>query len=423
MRKEQIRLSADRRGGGGGGFSLSRPSFSAGVSEAFRFPESRGFREFPELSQSMEFSDFPESSEFSGFPGSPGFPGLITLRNANGLTARFTSYGARWVGMQVPDRNGRLDDVILGFDALAGYKSAAEKYHGAIVGRVCGRIAGASFELDGERYALAANDVYGKPQPNHLHGGVLALHNRVWKGRFAVNEAGEESAVFSCLSKDGEEGYPGNLRVQVTYTLRATNALSLVCEAVCDKATPVNLTNHAFFNLEGAEGGNDVLSHTLRLCASRLIECDEELLPTGCLRPVEGSNLDFRSFRMLSDALQSPLFGIPKNKGFSLAFALDQVFGVEEEAGKLSLAAELRAEESGRSLAIYTNQPSIQVYTGYFMDGTDVGKGNTPYFSSAGIALETQGFPDAVHHPGFPSVIVRPGEVYRHVTEYRFGRL
>lgn len=409
MSKERRKLSTDRCGGGAAGSFSSGLSFSAAASGSSRFSESLEFPESPEPPQPLEFSEFS------------GFPGLITLRNTNGLTARFTSYGARWVGMQVPDRNGRPGDVVLGFDTLAGYKSAAEKYHGAIVGRVCGRMAGASFELDGERYALAANDVYGKPQPNHLHGGVLALHNRVWKGRFVVNEAGEEAAVFSCLSKHGEEGYPGNLRVQVTYTLHSTNVLSLVCEAICDRATPVNLTNHAFFNLEGVKGGHDVLSHTLRLCASRLIECDEELLPTGRLRPVEGSRLDFRSSRMLSDALQSSLFGIPENKGFSLAFALDPGFAIEEGTEKLSLAAQLSAENSGRSLAIYTNQPSIQVYTGYFMDGTDVGKGDTPYFSSAGIALETQGFPDAVHHPGFPSVIVRPGEVYRHVTEYRFG--
>lgn len=418
MRKERIGLSADGFGGRGAGSSPSGPSFSAealGASGSARVSGSAGS---PEFVASRESPEFPE---FSGSSGFPGFPGLITLRNANGLTARFTSYGARWVGMQVPDRNGRLDDVVLGFDTLAGYKSAAEKYHGAIVGRVCGRIAGASFELDGERYALAANDVYGKPQPNHLHGGVFAFHNRVWKARFAVNQAGEESAVFSCLSNDGEEGYPGHLRVQVTYTLHAANVLSLVCEAVCDKATPVNLTNHAFFNLEGAAGGKDVLSHMLRLCASRLIECDAELLPTGRLRSLEGSRLDFRSSRLLADALRSDLFGIPENKGFSLAFALDQFLAGKEGAEKLSLAAELRAQESGRSLAVYTNQPSIQVYTGYFMDGTDVGKGDTPYFSSVGIALETQGFPDAVHHSGFPSVIVRPGEVYRHVTEYKFG--
>lgn len=316
--------------------------------------------------------------------------------------------------MWVPDRHGCPGDVLLGFDTFDGYRSAAEKYHGAIVGRVCGRMAGASFTLQGKKYRLAANDVYGKPVPNHLHGGVHAFHNRFWKGSFTVNAAGEESAVFTCLSADGEEGYPGNLNVKVTYTLRHTNVLSLVCEAVCDRATPLNLTNHAFFNLNGARPGETMLSHTLRLAASRLVECDGELLPTGRLIPLKDTLLDLRSSRELSQTMKSPLFGISENKGFSLAFALDK------EPGKLSEVAELRAEESGRRLVMYTNQPSMQVYTGYFMDGTDVGKGGVPYGASAGIALETQGFPDAMHHPDFPSVVLDPGEIYRHVTEYRF---
>lgn len=359
-------------------------------------------------------SVFLSADRFGGEEGVSSPAGLITLRNANGLVAQFTSYGARWVSMWVPDRHGCREDVLLGFDTLAGYRSAAEKYHGAIVGRVCGRMAGASFSLQGKEYRLAANDVYGKPVPNHLHGGVYAFHNRLWKGQFEVNAAGEESAVFTYLSADGEEGYPGNLNVRVTYTLRRTNVLSLVCEAVCDQATPVNLTNHAFFNLNGARPGGTMLSHTLRLAASRLVECDEELLPTGRLLPVEGTLIDFRSSRLLSEAMQSDLFGILENQGFSLAFALDK------EPGVLAEAVELRAAESGRKLVISTNQPSVQVYTGYFMDGTDVGKGGVPYGASAGIALETQGFPDAMHHPEFPSVLLRPGETYRHLTEYRF---
>ncbi len=346
-----------------------------------------------------------------GFPSSE----LITLRNRNGLTAQFTSYGARWVSMWVPDRRGHMEDVVLGFDTLQEYRAAQEQYHGAIVGRVCGRIAGASFDWEGETYRLATNDVYGKPLPNHLHGGLAAFHNRFWEGRFAVNEAGEESAVFTCLSKEGEEGYPGNLKVRVTYTLHATNRLSLCCEAISDRATPVNLTNHAFFNLDGGAAGQDMLSHRLRLCASRLVECDEELVPTGRLLSLEGSLLDFREGRVVAEALQSDQFGITENKGFSLAFALDR------EGEELSLAAELTSSASGRKLAIYTNQPSMQVYTGYFMDGTDVGKGGVPYFASAGIALETQGFPDAVHQAAFPSVFLLPGEVYRHVTAYEFG--
>ena len=339
---------------------------------------------------------------------------LITLKNRNGLTARFTNYGARWVGMWVPDRSGRFADVVLGFDTLGGYCTAEEQYHGAMVGRVCGRIGNARFSLGTDEYRLAANDVYGKPVPNHLHGGISAFHNRFWKGRAEVNSAGEESAVFTCYSKEGEEGYPGNLTVKVSYMLRHDNRLVMDCEAHTDRLTPVNLTNHAFFNLTGVQSGKNMLSHLLRLDSSRIIACDEELVPTGHFIPVEDTFLDFRTSRPVADALQSGLFQISENRGFSLAFALDK-----KENGRFP-AAELSELNSGRKLTIYTDQPSLQVYTGYFMNGNDRGKGETPYYAGAGIALETQGYPDAVNHPEFPSVLLAPDGIYRHHTEYRF---
>lgn len=340
--------------------------------------------------------------------------GLITLRNANGLLAQFTGYGARWVSMWVPDRWGHLEDVLLGFDTLAGYCTAGEQYHGAIVGRVCGRISQAAFRIGEVIYPLASNDVYGKPIPNHLHGGVAAFHNRVWQGRFLLNDAGEESAVFTCFSKEEEEGYPGNLQVKVTYTLKQSNVLCLECEATTDKTTPVNLTNHAFFNLSGNLKCKDILSHSLRINASQLIECDEELIPTGRLIPVAGGPLDFRCPRAIAAALKSEAFQIRQNKGFSVAFALDK------EAKELLPAAELIDETSGRVLSIYTDQLSMQAYTGYFMDGTEYGKNAVPHYASAGIALETQGFPDAVNNGRFPSVLIAEGDTYRHLTEYRF---
>lgn len=341
--------------------------------------------------------------------------GLITLQNANGLIAQFTPYGARWVSMWVPDRQGRLEDIVLGFDTLSGYRSAREQYHGAIVGRVCGRINNARFRIGEEEYKLASNDVYGKPVPNHLHGGIHALHNRFWESQFKQEPEGEQSAVFTCLSKDGEEGYPGNLEVRVSYTLRDDNVLSMTCEATCDKRTPVNLTNHAFFNLSGRKPGRNTRAHTLHLASSRVIECDEQLIPTGLFRSVEGTPLDFRKPHMLEEALRSDLFQIHENKGFSLAFALDG-----EDAG-LRKSAELVDEASGRRLTLYTNQPSMQVYTGYFMDGNDIGKNNIPYFADAGIALEAQGYPDAVNHPDFPSVLLTPDTCYRNKTDYLFS--
>ena len=339
---------------------------------------------------------------------------LFTLKNRNGLIAQFTNYGARWVSMWVPDRDGQFSDIVLGFDTLSGYLRAGERYHGAIVGRVCGRIDKARFSLGPTEYRLAANDVYGRPEPNHLHGGVSAFHNRFWKGTFERNRAGEESAVFTCLSVDGEEGYPGNLQVRVTYTLHHDDRLSMICEATSDRLTPINLTNHAFFNLNGVQSGRNMLSHLLRLHASRIIECNEALIPTGRLIPMAGTQLDFGTPRPVIDSLQSDLFQIRENQGFSLAFALDN------DKAELRLAAGLSDPASGRKLAIYTNQPSIQVYTAYFMDGSDTGKGGIPYQASAGIALETQGYPDAVNHAAFPSILLEPDQTYRHHTEYRF---
>lgn len=343
-------------------------------------------------------------------------PPLITLRNRNGLVAQFTGYGARWVSLWCPDRNGLMQDVLLGFDTLSGYQKAAEHYHGAIVGRVCGRISQARFTLGDREYRLAANDAYGKPEPNHLHGGIKALHNRIWNHQTGNNEEGEEYVEFSCLSPHGEEGYPGNLRIHVIYTLTQTNVLRMECRAVTDRLTPVNLTNHVFFNLQGIGKQPDVSRHHLQIQSSRLIVCDEELIPTGELSPLSGTYLDFQRPATLFDSLRSAPSQVRRDNGFSVAFALDKH---RLAAQDLSFAASLTDKQSGRCLSLYTNQPSLQVYNGYFMDGTDIGKGNHPYYASAGIALETQGFPDAVHHPEFPSVLLDTEETYSHVTEYR----
>lgn len=341
---------------------------------------------------------------------------LFTLHNRNGCIAQFSNYGARWISMWTPDKQGVFEDVLLGFNSLEDYLQAKEQYHGAIVGRVCGRIDNARFLLDGQQYLLAENDVYGKPQPNHLHGGNSAFHNQYWKGALTVNDLGEERAVFTLFSGDGDEGYPGNLEVKVTYTLRNDDVLSMECEAVSDKKTPLNITNHAFFNLSGKQVGSDILSHKLKIVSDKIIECDMELIPTGEYISVAGTDLDFRSYRKISDSLQSCLFAVKEDEGFSLAYALNK-----DRENERSLAAELVDEISGRKLSIFTNQPSLQVYTGYFMDGKDIGKGGMPYQKSAGIALETEGFPDAVNHPSFPSVILTPGNTYCHYTEYKFS--
>lgn len=338
---------------------------------------------------------------------------VITLCNRNGLMARFTNYGARWLAMFVPDRQGNLEDVLLGFDDLASYKEAHEQYYGAIVGRVCGRIRNAGFNLGGNYYKLAANDVYGKPEPNHLHGGFEGFHCCRWDASAGINRKGEQTVLFTRLSPNGEEGYPGNLKVSVRYTLTDNDSLEIECRAVTDCLTPINLTNHAFFNLAGVQKRENILSHRLQLCSAQLIACDDSLLPTGEIISLEGTVLDFRKGRTVSEALATDYLNIRQQKGFSLAYVLSN-------GGDSSLAAELYEESSGRKLSIYTNQPSLQVYTGYMMDGSDVGKNGIPYFISAGIALEPQGYPDAVHWANFPSILLDVGEEYTFKAVYRF---
>lgn len=335
---------------------------------------------------------------------------IIQLVNSKGLIAKFSSYGARWLSMVVPDRNGVFDDVLLGFNNISTYAEAEEKYYGAIVGRVCGRISNARFLLNNKYFKLYPNE-YGK---NHLHGGVNAYHNCYWEAIKGINDRGDSFVEFEHYSPDGDEGYPGNLRITVRYTLDENNVLSMLCKAISDKDTIVNLTNHAFFNLCGSNKSDNVLNHRLFLNSSFLIECDDELLPTGELFPVEGTLLDFRKEPYISGSLITDLYGISKNKGFSLAYKLD----IAES--NIVLAAILSEERSGRRLSIYTNQPSIQIYNGYCMSGNDVGKGGFPYYPSAGIALETQGFPDAINHSLFPSIVLKKNEVYMHITEYRW---
>lgn len=335
---------------------------------------------------------------------------LITLKNRHGLVAQFTNYGARWVSMWVPGNNGDFDDILLGFDTLVGYMNAGEQYHGAIVGRVCGRIKNACFTLNGKEYKLESNDAYGTPVRNHLHGGLSAFHSRMWK----VKAEKPDSVTFSLFSPDGEEGYPGNLTVYVTYTLTEDNVLRMECNAETDHPTLVNLTNHAFFNMQGDRSAKGFPQQKLTLCSNAIVACNEELIPTGEISSVADTYLDFTSPKTMDEAIASADSAVKKNKGFSTAFVLDK------EEKTFGLAAVLEDEISGHRMEIYTNQPSLQVYNGYFMDGTDIGKNNTPYYSGAGIALEPQGFPDAPNHPQFPTICIDKGNEYKHVAEYRF---
>lgn len=339
---------------------------------------------------------------------------LVTLRNPNGLVAQFTNHGARWVSMWTPDKSGNRGDILLGFDTLSGYCEAGEKYHGAIVGRVCGRMNRARFALNGIEYQLASNDSYGSPVPNHLHGGFSGFHTRLWDTKIHKDAEGNEAVTFSYFSPDGEEGYPGNLMTQVTYVLTHTDILRIDYKATTDRSTPVNLTNHAFFNLS-ANPGQPVLNQTLQLQVSAIIECDKELIPTGRLLACNDTAIFFRQPHPIRHALREKHSQIQYGIGFSTAYVLTK--GDKQ----LSLAARIEEEASGRVMEVFTDLPSLQVYTAYFMDGTDRGKNRIPLHASAGIALETQGFPDAPNQPHFPSIVISPEKPYTSRTEYKFS--
>ncbi|MBW3623477.1 MAG: galactose mutarotase [Armatimonadetes bacterium] len=324
-----------------------------------------------------------------------------TLTNRNGLVAKVTNYGATLTHLLTPDRSGTLADIVLGFDDLQGYLGG-HPYFGSTVGRVANRIAGGEFTLDGETYRLAINN-----GPNSLHGGVNGFHRKVWTAEPVPSEAGP-SVKFSCLSPDGEGGYPGNLSVEVVYTLTHDDALELRYAATTDRATPVNLTNHSYFNLAG---GGDILGHTLLLCAGHYTPVDDTLIPTGEIRAVEGTAMDFTRPMPIGSRI-----GLVEGNagGYDHNYVLDS--GGSDER----LSARVHEPRTGRILELYTTQPGVQFYTGNFLDGTLIGKSGRAYEKHGGFCLETQHFPDSVHHPHFPSVILRPGETFRQTTTYRF---
>lgn len=327
---------------------------------------------------------------------------LFTLTGDDGIVVRVSDLGATLVEVHLPDRDGVVADVALGFDTAAGYRSAANPYFGATVGRVAGRIAGAEFRLDGRSYRLAA----GEP-PNALHGGPeRGLSKVLWD----VVRADDDEVVLTYTSPDGEEGYPGNLTVTARYALRG-NALEVSYEALTDAATPVNLTNHAYWNLAGA-GNGTVLDHELQILASRSTPSDDELIPTGEIAPVVGTAIDFQHPRRIGDRIDE--VSAPPTLGYDHNLLLDA------EGPALRPAARLRDPASGRRLELETNQPGVQLYTGNRLAG-ERGKDGHVYPRFGGVCLEAQVPPDAVHRPEFPSIILRPGETYGHDSVFRFS--
>ncbi|HKP75404.1 MAG TPA: aldose epimerase family protein [Longimicrobiaceae bacterium] len=323
--------------------------------------------------------------------------------SAGGLTAVVLNYGAIVQSLRAPDRDGNVADVVLGYDTEAEYEGD-EFYLGAVVGRSAGRIRGAGFTLDGERVRLSAND-----GANHLHGGFRGFGKATWQA-LAFEDASGAGVVLEHVSSDGDEGYPGNLAVRVTYTLTHDAALRVDFHATTDRATPVNLTQHAYFNLAG-EGSGDVLGHELQIAASAYTPLGVNLIPTGEIAAVEGTPLDFRRPRAIGERIGAADEQLRIARGYDHNFVLD---GPGDAA-----AARLRDPRSGRVLELFTSEPGMQLYTGNFLDAT--GKRGHRYGPRAGVCLETQHFPDAPNQPGFPSTILRPGQEYRSRTEFRFS--
>lgn len=330
----------------------------------------------------------------------------FTLKNANGMEVRLAAYGARITSLKVPDRAGALADVVLGYDAVDSYRTAEKKpYLGVTLGRYAGRIAGGKFTLDGTDYELAKNN-----GPNHNHGGTIGFDKVLWNATQTPN-----SVRFHYLSPAGEEGYPGNLDASVTYTLTEQNELIIDYHATTDRATPVNLSNHSYFNLAG-EGIESVLDHELVIHADRMLPIDATSVPTGEIVPVANTPFDFRQPKHVGQDIDQQNEQLTHGSGYDHTFVLNKKPGAP-----LQLAATLYEKTSGRLMKVFTEEPGLQLYTANFLNGSLIGKSGRPYVKRGSLCLETQHFPDSPNRPGFPNTILRPGQSYKTRTIYQFS--
>ncbi len=333
---------------------------------------------------------------------------LYTLRNKAGTVVKVTNYGATVTSIQTADRNGVMADIALGYNDVSGYMNAVDKpYFGSVVGRYGNRIANGKFTLDGKEYELKANN-----NGNHLHGGVIGFDKVVWDAEVV----GKNAVKFSYLAKDGEEGYPGNLAIAVTYTLTDANELKIDYLATTDKATPVNLTNHTYFNLKG-EGEGTILDHELMINAKGFTPVDVGLIPTGEIAPVAGTPFDFTQ----SKAIGRDIGQAHEQLTFGLGYDHNWVLEKGGKEGQLTLAATVYEPVSGRYMEVFTAEPGIQFYCGNFLSGNLKGKAGKSYVHRGGLCLETQHYPDSPNQPAFPSTILRPGSEYKTTTVYAFG--
>ncbi|HXN95393.1 MAG TPA: aldose epimerase family protein [Candidatus Acidoferrales bacterium] len=333
---------------------------------------------------------------------------LYVLTAKGGAEASITNYGGAVVSLKVPDRNGKLADVVLGYDNADGYVND-KSFFGALVGRYGNRIGHAQFALDGKTYTLAKNN-----GENSLHGGIKGFNKAVWTAKIIPAKDGQ-SLELSYLSKDGEEGFPGNLKVSVIYTLTDSNALRITYSATSDKKTVVNLTNHSYFNLAG-QGSGDILGHLLIIRADKFTPVDAGLIPTGEFRDVAGTPFDFRKELAIGARIDQDEEQLKLGGGYDHNFVLQRSNDPEE-----SLAARVLEPVSGRILEVWTTEPGVQFYTGNFLDGKTIGKGGVTYPKRSAFCLETQHFPDSPNQPKFPSAVLNAGERYHTITTYKFS--
>lgn len=330
---------------------------------------------------------------------------LYTLKNNQGTVAQITNLGGKVVDLWVPDKNGNFGDVVLGFNTINEYLKTTEIYFGSLIGRYGNRIGGGHFTIGDSTYTLAQNN-----GPNALHGGIKGYNNVVWD----AEQPNDQTLVLTYLSPDGEEGYPGNLNVKVQYKLTDENELKIEYWATTDKATPVNLTHHSFFNLKGA-GNGTVNDHIVQINADYYTPVDAGLIPTGEIATVEGTPMDFRTPTAIGARIDDDFQQLKFGNGY------DHNWVLNKSDNGLTLAAKVVEPESGRTMEVYTNEPGLQFYGGNFLNGTVTGKEGVPYVFRGAFCMETQHFPDSPNKPEFPSTILEPGQEYYSICIYKFG--
>ncbi|OAQ40382.1 galactose mutarotase [Pedobacter psychrophilus] len=332
---------------------------------------------------------------------------LFTLTNNTNIKVTITNFGGRVVSILVSDKEGNMIDVALGYDDLTSYQKENEPYFGAIIGRYGNRIAKGKFSLDGKEYQLEINN-----GPNALHGGSDGFHNKFWN----AEQPNNHTLILTCFSADGEGGFPGNLHVKVVYSLTDNNGLQIDYSAKSDKKTIINLTNHTYFNLNGVDSNTDILNHILEIDADNIVEIDETSIATGNLLPVLSTAFDFKNPMEIGSRIEENHEQLTFGNGY------DHTYVFNKREGTLEKVAYVYSRQTGISLAVFTEEPGMQFYTGNFLTGEDNdGKNGNAYPFRSGFCLETQHFPDSPNHPNFPSTVLNVGEVYESTTIYEFG--